>query len=599
MGKKSCQESLSSNEKIPHAYMGIQVNTCKNPNCDKFGVISKRNQQDIATKDRSQHGKRDSHYAISGLGKGVPGLKCKGCGEITPIKSNLGVHEEYERLKSYLCDKDYSCPNAECENHSVTITSSPKSYSKFGKTNGAQRFQCKSCRKTFSTSTKRRRQNRSEINKTLFKLLVNKVPIRRCCEILDISPSTFYHKVDWLYEQALGFIQERERKLIEQCNAERLYLSTDRQVQVTNWVSREDKRNTEILALGTADNDSSYVFGWHFNFDPSLNPQAVEKETILLNDYQKQTPFRKHARLWLELDYQDAMSRSARKQRPQGSLEGEIEEKYLVESSRDHIESSEVIDSTVKPPANGVLVHSEYTMHSHFLLLNDLLRNVEKVRFSLDQETGIKNAFMAAFRQRVLAGTADAFYVKANKDLTVDQKKILIRESHRRVKEKFGVNYTSLSSREKQRAVQSLIIEEMAFMKRFNHSKELWLKYPFATNSEPEKFVAALTNVSRYTVEHQANLYKRASLHGIDRFFMQARRRVNILERPFASGTNSRRVWYGYSSYNPSMLIKSAELFRLFYNYIHSETVDKKTPAMRLGLAKGKVSFEKIIYFDR
>ncbi|MFA0036413.1 hypothetical protein [Vibrio sp. 10N.261.52.A1] len=405
--------------------------------------------------------------------------------------------------------------------------------------------------------------------------------------------------MDWLYEQALGFVQERERKLIEKCNAERLYLSTDRQVQVSTWISREDKRNTEFLALGTADNNSSYVFGWHFNFDPSLNAQAVERETILLNDYKNQTPFRKHARLWLERDYQDAMSRSARKQRSQGSLEGEIEEKYLIESDREHVESSEIIDGTVKPPANGMLVHSEYTMYSHFLLLNDLLRNVEKVRFSLDQETGIKNSFMTAFKQRIQSGTADAFYVKATKDLTVDQKRILIRESHRKVKEKLGLNYTSLSYAEKQAAIQSLIIEEMELMKRCNHGKELWLKYPFATKSEPEKMVAALTNILRYTIDHQVNLYKRASLHGIDRFFMQARRRVNILERPFSTGANSRRVWYGYSVYNPSMLIKVSELFRLFYNYIHNDTEDKQTPAMRLGLAKGKVSFEKIIYFDR
>ncbi|MFA0036412.1 hypothetical protein [Vibrio sp. 10N.261.52.A1] len=174
MGKKSCQESSTSSVKIPHAHKGIQVNTCKNPNCDQFGMISERNQQDKSTNNKSQHSKRDSHYAISGLGKGLPGLKCKGCGEITPIKSNLGIHEEYTRLKSYLSDKDYSCPNAECDNHSVSITDSPKSYSKIGKTNGSQRFQCKSCRKTFSTGSKRRRQNRSEINKTLFKLLVNK-----------------------------------------------------------------------------------------------------------------------------------------------------------------------------------------------------------------------------------------------------------------------------------------------------------------------------------------------------------------------------------------------------------------------------------------
>ena len=79
---------------------------------------------------------------------------------------------------------------------------------------------------------------------------------------------------------------------------------------------------------------------------------------------------------------------------------------------------------------------------------------------------------------------------------------------------------------------------------------------------------------------------------------MQARRRVNVFERPFQSGANARHIWYGYSPYDPTMYIKQAALFRLFYNYVNIGK-DKKTPAMRLGLAKGPVSYEKIIYSDR
>ena len=76
---------------------------------------------------------------------------------------------------------------------------------------------------------------------------------------------------------------------------------------------------------------------------------------------------------------------------------------------------------------------------------------------------------------------------------------------------------------------------------------------------------------------------------------MQARRCIRLYEQ----WHNARRNWYGYSAYQPEQLIKLAELFRLFYNFINNRTKDKKTPAMRLGLAKGPVSFEKIIYFDR
>jgi len=138
----------------------------------------------------------------------------------------------------------------------------------------------------------------------------------------------------------------------------------------------------------------------------------------------------------------------------------------------------------------------------------------------------------------------------------------------------------------------------MKSLKKFSNGRELWLEYPFATKSEPEKIISALTDISMLTKEHQARLYMNASLHGIDRFFMQARRRVHYFERSFLSGTNARRTWYGYSAYNPAMYIKLAEIFRIFYNYIHVGEKDNKTPAMRLGLAKGPVSYEKIIYFD-
>ncbi|EJG0969542.1 IS1 family transposase [Vibrio parahaemolyticus] len=600
MGKISFQEGSKSKERIPLKEADIQVNTCKNPKCSQFGLEPELRHSIIHDLNDGQP-KRDPFYAISGLAADTPGLKCKACNVISPIKSNKGVHQEYKRLSLYLESQKHTCPNHECSNHLLDVNSNPKSYYKFGSTNGSQRFQCKLCRKTFSTGSKRRTQRKSEKNKLIYSLLVNKVPVRRCCEIAGISPSTFYKKVDWLYEQAQGFVQLRERKLLEQISIDRLYLSTDRQVQATNWLSRSDKRNTEILGIGTADNRSDYVLGWHFNFDPSLKPHNIESETLALADYEKAIPFRKYAHLWLSQDYEKAIqeSQGRKKPNPQGSLIGEIEDKYLVEQDRVNIESSELLDNTVMLPSSGMLVRSEYTMYAHFKLMSDLLRNVEKVRFYLDQESGIKNAFMHSFQDRVNTGTADAFYVKATKDLTVDQKRMLERQCHHYIKSKFGVIYSQLSFKEKQSIIQQLVIDEIPRIKRIAGSKEDWLTYPMVTRSEPEKMVAALTDISRYSLEHQANLYKLATLHGIDRFFMQARRRVNLLERPFSVGANARRVWYGYNAYNPEMIIKVAELYRLFYNYIHDARGDKKTPAMRLGLAKGKVTYEKIIYFDR
>ena len=122
--------------------------------------------------------------------------------------------------------------------------------------------------------------------------------------------------------------------------------------------------------------------------------------------------------------------------------------------------------------------------------------------------------------------------------------------------------------------------------------------HPFPNMSEPEKAVCYLTDFNDYTPEHTARLYNKASMYGIDQFFMQLRRCVSLLERPISSASSTGRKWNGYSAYNPERIVKMMEIFRVYYNYCRVGNKDKQTPAMRLGLAKGKVDMEDIIYYQ-
>jgi len=71
---------------------------------------------------------------------------------------------------------------------------------------------------------------------------------------------------------------------------------------------------------------------------------------------------------------------------------------------------------------------------------------------------------------------------------------------------------------------------------------------------------------------------------------------LKLLERPIKTVSKTGRTWYGYSPYNPVMIIKLLDIFRAYYNYCLTGG-GKQAPAMRLGLAKGPVSEEDIIYF--
>ena len=76
-------------------------------------------------------------------------------------------------------------------------------------------------------------------------------------------------------------------------------------------------------------------------------------------------------------------------------------------------------------------VHEEYTLYGHFYFLRRLLGNVEKVRFYLDQDSGMRAACFAAYREEILAGRCDAFFVRINKSLTLHQKQRLVKQVER------------------------------------------------------------------------------------------------------------------------------------------------------------------------
>ena len=124
--------------------------------------------------------------------------------------------------------------------------------------------------------------------------------------------------------------------------------------------------------------------------------------------------------------------------------------------------------------------------------------------------------------------------------------------------------------------------------------QDRWVEHPFPNMGEPDKAMCYLTDIQGYDEDHLAWLYNKASLHAIDRFFMQVRRRLSLLERPISSSASPGRRWFGYGPYKPGIVGKLLDIFRVFYNFVEVGK-NKQTPAMRLGLAKGKITVEDIV----
>lgn len=592
--------------RIPVPIGGIQVNFCKNPECVNFGMHPKENIKGLtmpAIPDPITGKRHRDRYTVNSKGKAYPSLCCHSCKQRPPIKSNLGVHEEYNRMRAYLSPPaGASCSNTACRNHDLAVATHPLLYQKHGTTEAkSRRYRCKSCGKLFSVKSRSiNRQAKSYKNIMLFKLLVNKMPFQRICEILDFDMKTLYHKIDFLHEQCLAYAAHHESRLPD-LKLRRLYISTDRQDYIVNWGDAGDRRNVVLQAVGSADNRSGYVFGMHVNYDAGLDNKAVEADAVDIDDYALKSPFRKYARLWLEQDYAGARLKSLAKSPANGNtVSEEILHVYADAQLREDIEAFEMMTSAVKLPLKGMLVHSEYTLYGHMLFLKHLLRSVENIRFFLDQESGIRAATIAAFVDEIMAGRCDAFYVTIKKDLTINQKNSRMAMS-RRTLDNFCASLGLPPGEVDDNTLRLMLIEGMlksGNLITLGGFKDKWLMHPAPSKNEPEKGICWLTDMGnrRYGNAHLARLYTRASLHGIDRFFMQIRRRMSLLERPIRTSSSSGRVWYGYSPYKPENIIKLLDIFRVFYNFAKPGQ-DGRTPAARLGLAKGNGSVEDIIYY--
>lgn len=109
-------------------------------------------------------------------------------------------------------------------------------------------------------------------------MLVNKVPLSRIVDMLGISWSLLYHRIDYIHAQCMQFAGNQESKL-STMDIERLNISIDRQDHVINWSERKDKRNVVLSAITSVDNTTHYVFGVHPNFDGNADKTTLKCNT--------------------------------------------------------------------------------------------------------------------------------------------------------------------------------------------------------------------------------------------------------------------------------------------------------------------------------
>lgn len=608
--KSSPAKSKFKWPRYPPTAAGIQVNHCKSPTCRNFGVPPKLE----SPRGRAHAGRTPGpgDYSVVATGKAKPALKCLLCDEIFPMHSNLAIAEELLRISQYLEPAAPQCPNLDCAGPSPARGHHCTKYgvNRFG----TPRYKCKTCKKVFAFGgAPDKGQHQTHQNRDIFQHLVNTVPLRRVMKLLGISASVLYARIDFIHRQCQLFAGDRERALVDRKDLGKRYISTDRQTLLVNWSSKKSRKNTALHSIASADQATGYVYGAHLNFDPSMDEADIERELPKFGDQKLAPPFRRFARVWMGAEYTQAAIRAglrrAERQAPDDQantatltekLYQEVAERYKNTVERVEMDDGDEPSVNTRAPAQGMLLHEQYVMQAHIQFVTRLLQQAEKLRFFADQESGLRAALMAACPQRVLDRTADFFYVTVLKEVTVDQKRAYVAQSKRILAKAVAALDEPGGDPEVllRKAKLSLMREQLTRVHKIGKWQDRWALHPLSDMREPSKLICWLTDIEPLAADpkvredqlnHHARLHLKASVTEVDRFFMQVRRALTMAERGVVSASSDRRLWFGKNAYNPAVLVKLLEVFRTYFNYCEVGQ-DKKTPAMRMGLARGPVA---------
>ena len=208
-------------------------------------------------------------------------MNCK-----TETVSNWSVAEEIKRLININSvvdkEKQYNFHKDGCSDGDKNPFDDRKWFYSRGKSTGnSQKYQCKNYKKiTNKLPTIRQNfsynQNKNDILPLFTELLVSRTPVKRACEILKISPKTYYHKLEWLYRRCLKFLERHEVTAFKNIEFDKMWLNTDKMIYYLNNVRRKGKggvrydiENTKFQTYLVASSDlySRYVFRADIAYD--------------------------------------------------------------------------------------------------------------------------------------------------------------------------------------------------------------------------------------------------------------------------------------------------------------------------------------------
>ncbi|MCM3704966.1 insertion element protein [Cytobacillus firmus] len=585
----------------------IQYNFCTNPFCKWCGKEQ--------VKFDTVKGK-PSRYKLEGGGKNSQKkLRCNpdpinptigmtlNCSPMTV--SNWSVAEEISRLVRINQTKDvepeYTFHKDICVVGHLTPFDTPDEFYKQGKTlNNAQRWQCKVCKKKTSILPNKRqsttyRQKKNDILPMFAKLLLNKMPISRTCDILEIGVGTYYHKLEWLYRCCLEFLEKYETVPLTNKTFKEMWLNTDKMHYNLNNVRKKgqggqkysglEDSQVQTYVVVSSDTISRYVFRSDVAYDWEMSVEDLKYDTAVykedhLNDFSK-----KNNRLDFSYYPQEPTQNDT-----------QMPHEYRAELNEFHKRMQYV---------DGLHVNPTYTTMAHYWLIKQMVKSNEW-RMISDNDASIMTAFFRVFSKEVRMSDAHHFLCLLDKN-----------KSRKQCLEEFDDAKSDLLDWGFHRGYETKNLCKLAYsylkevfethqfhnvIKTSTHSYNDWGKnpitHPLASRDKGFHRVDCTTDLSSLEPKEIAKLIMNVNDNATNSFIQQIRRRLSILERPLMTARGDGKS-YIYANFNPKYAQYALTILRTFYNFCETyKSADGKelTPAQRLGITDKVFDLKDIIY---
>lgn len=561
--------STGLKRRLPPPYRGIDINFCRNPQCGLFTVppdpFDRRGRSRKNVKSNIPHGR------INGTGAEKAYI-CGACGQQSVLKNNRAIVQEYARLRKVYtaaAPKD-ACQNADCCNHGKAREAHPDLYRKSGKTaNGTQRWKCRACLKSYSVGSSIRRQKRSHTNRDILWLLTNGTPISKICDFTEMSARDVYAKIDFIYDQVIDFTPRRE-KMFEGVDWKAVgrRFATDSQTLHLNWPNKRTRAQIAAQHLCTAHANSGYIMAAHLALDPHVDLPDIEAEMTAVGDFALPRAFREQARVWSKSEFKEYI------------------DKITQQVAIHPLEAPEV-DLGLQLPHRGALVRQDILQAAHaFYLRRCLGKGDERFVFVLDGDSGLALSFISAFAPRIKEGKADVAVVEFDKHKSNDQRNMIVNDGKTALELATGIGRSQWKALPVEDAIE--ITDQVIAQMLVGHSLGDPFEWPFHTKAEPDRKVRILTDRPAMDPDRRARLMRLATLRSVDQYFHKVRSNLRFAARPGHTPSANGRTWDRHYLYNPETMAKIIEIYRFVHNWMGSHKT-KETPAMKLGLAKGRI----------